>query len=55
VSEYNVEVKEDGAVPPVSVRLCTLYLSTEGSKHFTALINCRLYLMLLNVLINRWA
>ena len=53
--EYNVEVKKDGAVPPVPIRLCMLYLSTEGSKHFTALINCRLYVTLLNVLVNRWA
>jgi len=30
VSKYSVEVKKDGAVPPVPIRLCTPYLCTEG-------------------------
>jgi hypothetical protein len=52
---YSVEVKKAGAIPPVPIRLCKLCLSAEGSKNFTSLINCRLYVTLLNVLINRWA
>ena len=54
MSKYSDEVNKDGAIPPVPIRLCTLYLKHRG-KHFTAPINFRLYVTLLNELINRGA